>query len=179
MSKNKEIKKEVIENVSKSITRPNGKASTVVFDYSGITVNEFNDLRNKLIETDSELQVVKNTLIKLALIKSGVDMKDSVEGQNSVLLSNNEDLISPIKKIFEFIKAKEKGVIRFGVLDNTVLTAEKVEALSKLPSREVLIAQVLGLFNSPIRGFAYTLNGVQSKFVYVLEAIKKQKAGGE
>lgn len=179
MSKNKEIKKQVIADVSKGFTGSNGKASTIVFDYSGVTVNEFNDLRNILAENNSSLQVVKNTLIEISLTKSGVSLTEEIEGQNSVLLTDGADMIDPLKKIFEFIKKKEKGKIRLGVLDNVVLTPEKVEALSKLPSKEILIAQVLGLFNAPIRGFAYTLNGVQSKFVYVLDAVKKQKAGGE
>lgn len=179
MSKNKDIKKLVVTDICEGIKGQNGKTSTVVFDYTGVTVNEFNDLRSKLGESNATLQVVKNTLIKISLNQSGVEFNDQIEGQNSILINNGPDLIDPLKKIYEFIKLKEKGSIKLGVLDNTLLTSAQVEELSKLPSKEILIAQVLGLFNSPIRGFAYTLNGVQSKFVYVLEAVRKQKAGGE
>lgn len=171
MSKNLENKKQLVEDISSQIV--NG--TTVVFNYSQIGVNQINDLRGKLTEVGASMKVVKNTLISRVLEKIGAGQAD-LQGQNAIVIPTGEDVIAPIKVLFDFIKENEKGAVIMGVLDGEALEGDKVEALSKLPSKEVLIAQVLGGLTSPIRGFMYASSGVQGNFVRALNAIREKSA---
>lgn len=172
MSKNLEVKKQLVEDISSEIK----DGTTVVFNYSKIGVNEINALRGELSKTNTKLKVVKNTLISRIIEKIGSKAEEGVlQGQNAIVIPTGDDFVAPLKILFDFIKKNEKGAIVMGVLNGTALTSDKVEAFSKLPSREVLLAQVLGGLNSPIRGFMYTTKGVQGNFVRALNAIKEQK----
>lgn len=174
----KEDKKQIVAEITEGIKATGEKAdtaSTVVFNYSGATVNELNALKAKLYENKANLKIAKNTLISRALSNYKVSLSEPLQGQNAVLFNDSADIVEPLKTLFEFIKESQKGTITLGVLNNKVLNPDQVEELSKLPSQQELIAKVVGGFASPIRGFAYTLNGVQSKFVYVLNAIKDSK----
>ena len=181
MSTNLENKKVLVAELSKSLKNTGsteGSVSAAIFNYSALNVNEINDLRAKLFELGASLRVVKNTLIKRAFDEVKTPLEAELEGQNAVLLIESEDkkdLIAPLKVLFDFIKANEKGAIALGILNGAILTKDKVEQLSKLPSREVLLAQVVGGLASPIRSFEYTLNGVQSQFVRALQAVKESK----
>lgn len=173
MSKNLEIKKQLVEDISNELT--NG--TTVVFNYSKIGVNEINALRGELAKTGTKLKVVKNTLISRIIEKIGAEADEkALQGQNAMVIPTSEDVVAPIKILFDFIKKNEKGAVVMGVLNGQALTSDKVEAFSKLPSREVLLAQVLGGFNGPIRGFMYASKGVQGNFVRALNAIKEKKS---
>ena len=176
MSKNIELKKQIVEDVANQLQSSGSAVSTVVFEYTGITVNDINDLRSKLAEHGAKLTVVKNTLIKRILEKTGITFDSELKGQSAILITAGDDIVTPIKQIFDFIKASEKGSVKLGVLEGSLITGEQVEALSKLPSRDQLLSQVVGGFVSPIRGFMFTLNGVQGNFVRVLSEVAKSKA---
>lgn len=175
-SGNLQAKKQIVESLAGELTSDSDKVSTVVFDYTGVQVNEINDLREKLAEHGAKLKVVKNTLIKRILEKTGVTIENDLDGQSAILIPSQADIISPLKELFKFIKEFEKGSVKLGVLDGSVIPSEKVESLSKLPSREELLGQVVGGFVSPIRGFMYTLTGVQGNLVRVLSEIQKTKS---
>ncbi len=178
MSQNLEKKKQIVNDLTVQLSQTGdteGSATSVVFNYTNISANEINELRSKLFEYDAKLKIAKNTLIKRVLDNIGISLKDDLVGQNAILIPNNKDVISPLKELFTFIKKNEKGEITLGILNNELITKEKVEELSKLPSRDELLAQVVGGFASPIRGFTYVLGGIQSKFVRVLGEIKNQK----
>ena len=173
MSKNLEIKKQIVEDVVGEMGE-----STVIFNYSSISASEMDELRAKLSETETKLKVVKNTLIKRVLEKAGIKLDQDLEGQNAILISKSPDFITTIKSLFGFMKKNDKGQVTIGVLDGVLISKDQVESLSKLPSRQELIAQVVSGFISPIRSFIYTLNGVSGNFVRVLSAIKDKKSEG-
>jgi len=175
--KNIEKKIKIVEEVSDSLKKASSKKgpSTVVVNYSSITANEMSGLRSQLEVAGYKLQIVKNTLIKKVFDKLNIPLSKNLEGQHAILLPKDSDITSAIKTIFKFIKENEKGSVDLGVLDGQVITNEKVEQLSKLPSKEELIAQVLAGFSTPIRGFATTIGGVPAKFARVINAIKEQK----
>lgn len=178
MSSNFETKKQIVGEVVSELSNNTGNAkevSAAVFNYSQISVNELNSLKDELSKNEAKLRVVKNTLIKISLQRMGISVPGELQGQNAVVTSNG-DLISPLKTLLEFIKANEKGSVVMGVLNGKVILADQIEELSKLPSREQLLAQVIGGFNGPIRGFVFALNDTQSKLVRVLNAIKESKA---
>lgn len=179
MSKNLDIKKQKVEEVFNKITEANQESkskglNTVVFEYSKLTSNEFNELRSKIFNDNASLKVLKNTLIKILFKKFDVNLENNLEGQNAVLVSD-KNFTAPIKTLAEYIKSSTKGVFKLGILDGKIISGDEVLKLSKIPSREVLLGQMLAGFNSPIRGFVSTLNETNAKFVRVLGAIKDSK----
>ena len=165
MSNNLEMKKTVVAGIKEKFE----KAQTVVLvDYRGLTVAEDTELRNQLRKAGVEYAVLKNTMISRAIEGMNVDeMHASLEGPTAVAFGY-EDMIAPAKILSEFAKKSKKLTIKCGVCDGAYLNADGVEALASLPSKEVLIAKIMGSMMSSV-----------SKFVYCVEAIRKQKAGEE
>ena len=165
MSKNLEIKKGVVADIKQKFE----KAQTAVLvDYRGLNVAEDTELRNQLRKAGVEYAVLKNTMINLAIQDMNLDdMKAHLEGPTAVAFGY-EDAIAPAKVLSEFVKKSKKMTIKCGVCDGAYLDEAGVQALANTPSREVLIAKIMGSMMSSV-----------SKFVYALEAIRKQKAGEE
>lgn len=146
------------------------KAKTVVVvDYRGLTVAEDTELRNQLRQAGVEYMVLKNTMIHRAIL--GKDyaekMTAHLEGPTAVAFSG-EDMIAPAKILCDFSKKAKKMTIKCGVCDGDFLDEAGVQALANLPSKEVLIAKIMGSMMSSV-----------SKFVYLLEALRKKQAGEE
>jgi len=151
--------------------------SAILADYRGLTVAAVTELRNKLRESNSDLKVAKNTLIKIAVDKIGIEGLDPyLEGPTAIAFGY-DDPVAPAKILSEFARTNKELEIKGGVLEGRVITAEGVKGLASLPSREVLLAKVLGGMQAPLNGFANVLQGNIRNFVYVLEAVRKQKAG--
>ena len=163
MSNNLEMKKTVVAGIKEKFE----KAQTVLLvDYRGLTVAEDTELRNQLRKAGVEYAVLKNTMISRAIEGMNVDeMHASLEGPTAVAFGY-EDMIAPAKILSDFAKKSKKLTIKCGVCDGAYLNADGVEALASLPSKEVLIAKIMGSMMSSV-----------SKFVYCVEAIRKQKAG--
>ena len=150
--------------------------SAILIDYRGLTVEEVTDLRNKFREAGVEYRVLKNTMIRRAVDALGMEGLDSVlEGPTAVAFGM-EDAVAPAKIISEFIKKTNKTEIKAGVLEGKVVDVAAVNALASLPSREVLVAKVLGSMNAPITGFVTALSGNIRNLQYVLNAIGEKKS---
>ena len=140
----------------------------VLVDYKGITVADDTKLRRELRAAGVEYAVIKNTMINLAIEGRGVDgMKAHLEGPTAVAFSY-DDMIAPAKILSEFAKKSKKLTIKCGVCDGAYLDEAGVQALANLPSKEVLIAKIMGSMMSSV-----------SKFVYCIEALRKKQAGEE
>ena len=165
MSKNIEMKKGVVADIKQKFE----KAQTAVLvDYRGLNVAEDTELRNQLRKAGVEYAVLKNTMINLAVKDMNLDeMKPHLEGPTAVAFGY-EDAIAPAKILSEFAKKNKKISIKCGVCDGAYLDEAGVQALANTPSREVLIAKIMGSMMSSV-----------SKFVYALEAIRKKQAGEE
>ena len=148
--------------------------SAAIVDYQGVTVNEMTDLRAKLRETNSEFLVTKNTLISLAFDKDSAFDTD-LNGMNGLILSY-EDEVSALKVAFEFHQDTEKLVIKSGWLDGAAITADQVEALSKIPGKKELIATLINRLQSPAYGLVNVLNASTRDLVNVLKAIADKPA---
>ena len=150
--------------------------SAILIDYRGLTVEEVTDLRNKFREAGVEYRVLKNTMIRRAVDALGMEGLDSVlEGPTAVAFGM-EDAVATAKIISEFIKKTNKTEIKAGVLEGKVVDVAAVNALASLPSREVLVAKVLGSMNAPITGFVTALSGNIRNLLYVLNAIGEKKS---
>jgi large subunit ribosomal protein L10 len=151
----------------------------IVTDYKGLDVISINSLRRQLREADCEYRVVKNTLLRRASEDTDIAViKDTFTGPNAVTFSY-EDPVAPAKVLTEFAKSNDNLEIKVGFMDGKMLDANAVKALSALPSREVLLSQLLSAMNGVPGAFVRTLNGILGQMLNVLMAIKEQKEKAE
>ena len=150
-------------------------AIVVVTDYKGLDVSTMNDLRRKLRQEDVELQVVKNTLLIRAAKDTGVALiQDHFKGPSAVALSY-KDPVAPAKILTQFAKENRKLEIKGGVLKDKVLDLDAIEALAKLPSREVLLGQFLAVLTGVPSSFVRTIAEIPRSLLNVLTAYRDQK----
>lgn len=150
--------------------------AAILADYRGLSVAEMTELRKKLRETDAEFRVVKNTLFKRAADGlMPVDQLDAHLSGPTAIGFAKSDPVGTAKVMLDYVQAHKAMSLKAGVMDGRVLGLSQLEALSKTPPREVLIAQMLGSLQSPISGFVGTLGGIISNFVFTLQAVAAQK----
>lgn len=150
--------------------------AAILTEYRGLTVAQANQLRRTLEKEEAVYRVVKNTLARLAV--EGTDfevLKDDFTGPTSVTFAYG-DSAAIAKALAEFAKANPALVIRSGALGGKLLSTADVQALSKLPSREELLGQLVGVLAGPLRSFVGVLAGVPRSFVQVLNAVQEKKA---
>ena len=170
-------KQEIVAGLKEKLTTSKG---AVLTSYKGLTVAQDTELRRALREAGVNYHVVKNTMTRIAV--QGTDLEEianHLEGTTALAVSA-DDAVAPAKVICEFIKKNKLDkeailTIKAGVVDGQVIDAAGVNALASLPSREVLIAKLLGSMNAPISNTVNVLQGVIRNAVYVLEAVRKQK----
>ncbi len=171
MSANLEAKKLVVEEIKEKFS----KAKTIAFvDYRGITVGEDTELRRKFRENGCDYKVYKNRLMLKALSDLGIECPANYfEGTTAVAIGY-EDEVAPAKIVCNFVKENNKMAIKFGILNGTSVDAKNIEALATLPSKEELVAKLLGTLNNtasslcrvltaPSRGLVVALNAVATK----------------
>jgi large subunit ribosomal protein L10 len=147
----------------------------ILTDYKGLDVQTMTELRAKFREANIEYQVIKNTMLRLASVGTGVEViKDSFKGPSAIALSY-DDPVAPAKILTEFAKTNDKLEIKIGVMDGKVMDLAAIKALSDLPSREQLLAILLSAMNGVPRALVTALGDVPRRMVNVLQAIKEQK----
>ncbi|OSM02440.1 50S ribosomal protein L10 [Magnetofaba australis] len=172
---NKAEKSSVIEEVKETFSQ---SSVALVAHYRGLSVAEMTELRVKMRDAGAELRVVKNTLARRAASEAGIEnLNEFLVGPTSIATCS--DPVAPAKVFSEFAKDHKKLEILGGVLDGERIDPAGIERLAKLPPKEVLVAQLLGVMNGPIRGFATVLNAIPSGFVRALDQIRQQKEGAE
>ncbi len=147
----------------------------VATDYRGLTVQVLQELRRDLRKTDAEFRVAKNTLLRQAVQGTAcAPMADFFKGTTAVAVSD-EDPVAAAKALVNFAKTNPKLEIRGGVLAGKLISLDELTALSKMPPREVLLAQLLGTMQAVPTSFVRLLSGVPRKMLYLLQAVKDQK----
>ena len=142
------------------------KAQSGVFvDYRGLTVSEDTDLRNKLRAAGVEYKVIKNTLTRFAAKEVGYDELDPILNGPTSLAISYDDPVAPAKVIAEFAKGNEKLEIKSGFLDGKVISLDEIKTLANTPSKDVLIAKLMGSLNSPVSSLARVLQAIVDKGV--------------
>ncbi len=152
-------------------------ASVAFTAYTGITVSEIQDLRTKLRESDARMIIAKKTLIKLAAKNAGFkDIPDeSLEGPVAAVFSHGDELAG--LQIIEKSKEEyEQLEVLGGVFDGEVLDKAKAQQLAKLPGKQALLGQIVGLLISPLRGFVGIGGGLLSGLVRTLDGVREKKA---
>ncbi len=173
MSKSKEQKSEAIKRIQEKLESSKG----VVFSTDqGLKVKEVDILRNELRKNNAEYLVAKKTLLKKAtadLLTEG-DL-DSLSGSVGVAFSYGDE-VTAAKIVSKFAKDHEAMSLGGGILEKKYIAVDMVKRLASLPSREQLLAKLVGTLNSPMTGFVNVLGGNTRKLVYVLNAIKEKKS---
>jgi len=171
---NRSTKERVVAELHKKLQDVN---LAILSDYSGIKVKDITDLRNNLRKADSELKVVKNNLLSIALKDTNFTLLDEHLKGPKALMMNFGDVVEPTKILVEFAKKNEKLEIKAGVLDGKLLTKEQISALAELPSRDVLLGKLLSVLVGVQTQLVTVLSAVPRGLVQVLEAhrINKEK----
>lgn len=149
--------------VSQLAERIQGSVAGIIVDYKGITVEDDTKLRKELRENGVKYTVVKNTLIKRAAEKAGLNGIDDVLNGTSAIATSAEDYVAAARILQKFAEQHDNFKVKTGYLDNEVISLDKIQSLAKLPSREVLLANVLGAFQAPIASFARAIQAVVDK----------------
>jgi large subunit ribosomal protein L10 len=165
-------KEHMVDEIVASIKeRPN----FIITKYMGSSVSDLEQLRKSLKKSSSSYVVVKNSILKIVFDK--LDLKDeSAKIESGMGLSlSGEDIVATCKVLANFAKDHDKFKIKGAIIDGKSVEQEKVKELASLPSKQVLLTQVVVTMKSPITGFVNVLGGVVRKFVYVVAAIKTSK----
>ena len=160
MSANFEAKKVLVEEIKDNLK--NAK-SVVVLDYRGLNAAEDTKLRKTARENNVVYKVYKNRLIIRALDELGITGYNPADFEGTTSIAFGQDEVSAAKVISQAKKEFNKTEIKFGLLDQAVISKEEVEKLSKIPSKEVLIAMLLGGLNAPIAALARALDAISKK----------------
>ena len=162
MSNNLEMKKQVVSDITKKFQEAK---SVVVVNYSGLTVEQVTALRAQCRAAKVDYCVLKNTLARRALDDLKITGLDDVLNGPSAFVFGMEDIVAPAKIISEFVDKSKTEVmkIKAGLMGSEILTAAKVTELAKVPSREVLLARLLGSLQSSVSGFVRVLDAIAKK----------------
>ena len=160
-------KASIVSDLSEKLKR---SPFVLVTDYQRMKVGDFGELRNRLAPVGAEVHVVKNNFLKRAMTDSGFrDVGDKLVGQTAVVTGEKD--VAPVAKIFKTFATEFKvAALKIGFVDRAVLSAAELETLAELPPREVLQAQLLGLFFSPATRLVRLLNEPGAALARLLNA---------
>ena len=162
MTKAIEMKKGVVAEIAEKLQK---SASCVVVDYKGLKVEEVTELRNKFRETGIDYKVYKNTLVRRAAAEVGnMAQFDDVNlvGTNAIAFGY-EDPVAPAKIVNDFAKTHPKIELKMGFVEGEFYDAENIKKLAEIPSREELIAKLLGSLKAPVSNFVYLVDAIAKK----------------
>jgi large subunit ribosomal protein L10 len=157
------------------VKRVNASPFLFVVDYSGLTVPRWEELRKRLRGAGAEIHVFKNNLVRKAAEKAGYPSQigDALTGQTA-LVTGDQDVCAAAKVMKTFAKEFEKPKLKGGVLDGNLLTADGINSLADLPSKEVLQSQLLGVLQAPASKLVRLLNEPAASLARVLKAKGEQ-----
>ncbi|ELH1844828.1 50S ribosomal protein L10 [Staphylococcus pseudintermedius] len=152
-----EAKKQQVDVIADQLK---GSVSTVVVDYRGLTVAEVTELRKQLREANVQYKVYKNTMLRRAAEKAGIEGLDEFLTGPTAVAFTTEDVVAPAKVIAGFAKEHEALEIKSGIMEGSVITADEVKTVGSLPSHEGLVSMFLSVLQAPMRNFAYAVKAV-------------------
>jgi large subunit ribosomal protein L10 len=173
MTTKAQIKPEKAKLVKDLVEKIKSAKSTVFVDYSGMDVKSQQDLKKRLKEAGSSMLIVKNTLIKIAGKEAKVNpeaLEDSILSGQTAIIFSDEDPVSPIQTLGKFIEETEMPSLKVGIVEGNFQDKDSLVRISKLPSKEILLGQVMGAISAPIYGLVGTLEANLQKLIWVLKA---------
>ncbi|HAW44832.1 MAG TPA: 50S ribosomal protein L10 [Sutterella sp.] len=171
MGLNREDKAAVIEEVSGLVS---GAGSVVIAEYRGLSVEAVTVLRKNARDNGVQMRVLKNTLVRRALAGTPFEgLSDRCVGP--LIYGFSADPVAPARVVCEFAKKNNAFVVKGGAMPGSVLDAAGIEALSKMPSREELLATLMATMNAPVQKLVRTINEVPARLVRTLAAVRDAK----
>ena len=155
--------------------RLNDASFMFVTDYTGLKVAQFSELRTRLWNAGASCSVVKNTFLKRAAKEAGYPELGELRGQNAIVVGD-KDVAAAAKVLKTFTAEFKKPAVKIGIVDKAVVSAEQIGAIADLPSRDVLLATLLGVLNAPASKLVRVLNEPASSLARLLKA-KAEKDG--
>jgi len=157
MSKAVEMKKEIVAEITEKLEK---STAAIVVDYRGLKVDEITELRRKFTEAGVDYKVYKNTLVKRAAEKVGMnDLVKELAGPNAIAISY-DDPVAPARIASDFAKTHKNLELKVGVVEGAFYDEAKLKELAGVPAREVLIAKLLGSLKAPVSNFAYLIKAI-------------------
>ena len=157
--------------------RLNSSPFLFVADYTGLRVDQFAELRNRLGGVGARCHVVKNTFLRRAVADAGLPELGELKGQTAIVVGD-QDVAAAAKVLKTFAAEFKKPTIRTGIVDRLVVSTEQIQAIADLPSREVLLATLLGVLQAPASKLVRVLNEPASALARVLQAKADKENGG-
>jgi len=167
-----EKKKEIVAELEQKLK---SSKAAILADYRGITVEDATALRRACRDAGVEYKVVKNTLTQIAAKNSGFSGLNELLTGPTAIAFGLEDPVAPAKVLMDFAKKNKNFEIKGGLIEGKVVGFAGVKTLADLPSREVLLSQLLAGFNAPLTNLCSVLQGPMRKLVYALRAVQEQK----
>jgi len=169
----KDTKKEILQDLIAKLKESKG---VVLTDYQGMNVSQISSLRNELREKKVEFKIVKNTLMEKASEELNVeDLTKDLIGCTAIAFSG-EDGVAPARLLKEYFKKNKIDLkVKSGLIDGRVFSSRKIMEIASLPSKDVLIAQMINGVKSPLYSLVFVLQGPLKGLIYTLEAVRKQK----
>lgn len=168
-----EIKENLVEEIK---DRFSASEAIIMIDYRGLSVKEMEALRGKMRESGSEIKIYKNSLTEIAIRELALPSMDEFLAGPTAFVFITDDAAAPAKALNAFAKEHAALELKGGFVSNQLVDAAGVKAIATLPSREELIAKLLGTMNNPIVGFARVLNGPVEAFARTVQAVADQQA---
>ena len=157
MSKAVEMKKAIVAEITDKLEK---STSAIIVDYRGLKVDEVTELRRKFTEAGVDYKVYKNTLMKRAAEDLGMtELVEELQGPNAVAISY-DDPVAPARIANEFAKNHKQLELKVGIVEGVFYDESKLKELADIPSREVLIAKLLGSLKAPVSNFAYLIKAI-------------------
>ena len=173
---NRDEKTAIVQEMSDKFA---GAKLAVLADYRGLKVPVFQELRRELKKSNTDVKVVKNTLLRRAVQGTAFEAMDEFLSGTTAVAVAGDDPVAPAKAIVEFSKKNPALEIKTAILEGKLLSADDLVALSKMPSREELLGRFVGVLAAVPTNFVQVLCGVPRKFVYALQAISDQKQASD
>ena len=171
-----ESKKAAVANLVEELK---GAAAGVIVDYRGLTVEEDTELRTKFRAAGVKYTVVKNSLLGFAAKEVGLEGLDEVLHGPTALAYHTEDMVAPAKVFSDFVKTHDIVSFKSGFMEGKVISLDEVKTLASTPSKEVLIAKIMGSLQSPVSGLVRLLNTIVEGGVEIADLVAKKNGGAE
>ncbi len=163
------------DKVAEIKDRLTGSTGVIMADYRGLTVKEMQELRSKVREAGGEIKIYKNTLTEIAVRELAMPSMDEFLSGPTAFVFAGEDPVAPTKALVGFAKKHEALQVKGGFVQNAVVDASAVKAIAALPSREELIAKLLGTMLNPLTNTVRILNAPVGAFARAINAVAQQK----
>lgn len=173
MAKTRKQKEQIVAELADKFK---GMTSAAFAQVSGLTMPQSDELRQKAADLGVEVFIAKKTLLTLAAKEAGVEDFNAKALEGSIITAIANDEVAAAKLIKQFGKETETLTISAGILEGRAISTEEVETLASLPSKEELLAKLVGSINAPVSGFVNVLAGNLRGLVTVLDKVREQKA---